>query len=116
MIWFDLYPVEPRLITPGDASTYTRHLDDILFTYRRSLVQCRCASIWATSSNTMKHTVLTIIAGVALLTAGCRSSVSSLPPGARVVGGGLKIEYSSSQPGTAILVEKTTGKTVATKT
>ena len=52
---------------------------------------------------------------IALVLAGC--SPNGLPHGARVVGGGLKISWSpqGSDSGTAILIEKVTGKTVITK-
>ena len=46
--------------------------------------------------------------------AGC--TTSSLPKGARLVGGGLKINYEASRPGTAILLERNSGRIVATET
>jgi len=61
----------------------------------------------------MKHITQIVVASIALVVAGC--ATGNLPQGARVVGGGLKISWSSPTPGTAILVEKTTGKTVTTK-
>jgi hypothetical protein len=51
-----------------------------------------------------------------LLLAGCVTVARGpIPPGAKLVGGGLDINWSSNVEGTAILVEKTTGKTVATQ-
>ena len=44
---------------------------------------------------------------------GCASS--SLPRGARWVGGGLKIAYETPADGTVILMERTTGRIVATE-
>jgi hypothetical protein len=62
----------------------------------------------------MKHVTQIMAISVALVVAGC--STSSLPRGAQVVGGGLKIHWvSGGPPGTAILVEKTTGKTIKTE-
>lgn len=46
---------------------------------------------------------------------GCVSAPSNLPRGARLVGGGLQIEYSAPENGTAILRERSTGKIVATQ-
>jgi hypothetical protein len=62
----------------------------------------------------MKYTIQSTIAAATLFAAGCASN--NLPRSARVVGGGLKIDYSSELPGTAVLIEKTTGKTVACQT
>jgi len=45
--------------------------------------------------------------------AGC--ATSDLPGGARLVGGGLKIEYTAPRDGTAILIERTTKRIVATE-
>jgi hypothetical protein len=60
----------------------------------------------------MKTTLLAIIAvGVALL--GC--ATSNLPRGARLVGGGLDIRYNAPAAGTVILIERTSGRIVATK-
>lgn len=62
----------------------------------------------------MKRTFSRPLFGLALaFLAGC--TTGSLPPGAQVVGGGLKINWSSPVAGTAILIEKTTGKTIATE-
>jgi hypothetical protein len=63
----------------------------------------------------MKHVTKLMVAGagIALLIAGC--STGTLPRGARLVGGGLKIDWSTEEVGTVILVERTTGKTVATE-
>lgn len=52
--------------------------------------------------------------GILLLTVGCVSS--GLPRGAYAVGGGLKIIYEPTEDGTTILVDKTSGKIIATQT
>jgi len=59
---------------------------------------------------------ITHIIGLAalLLAIGC-ASTGNLPTGAKKVGGGLQIDWDPPGDGTAILVETTTGKTVATK-
>ncbi|GEM_PF-404722 len=65
--------------------------------------------------NTMNITNITrlgLIAFVSLL-AGC--ATSNLPKGARLVGGGLSVEYTAPRDGTAILVERTSGRIVATE-
>jgi len=60
----------------------------------------------------MSIRLLGIIAlGMGLM--GC--ATSDLPRGARLVGGGLKIEYTAPSSGTAILQERTSGRIVATK-
>jgi hypothetical protein len=60
----------------------------------------------------MKITSFSIIAlGVALV--GC--ATSNLPRGARLVGGGLDIRYQAPAAGTVILIERTSGRIVATK-
>jgi hypothetical protein len=60
----------------------------------------------------MKDTLPAMLAmGLAL--AGC--TTSHLPKGARLVGGGLDIRYSSPTAGTVILIERTSGRIVATK-
>ena len=59
----------------------------------------------------MKHIVKIVALGIAA--AGC---ISGVPQSAHVVGGGLKINYQPYAPGTAILVEKSTGKVVVTET
>jgi hypothetical protein len=69
--------------------------------------------------NTMKYIMKYITPKIAVtilvLIAGC--SATGLPPGARVVGGGLQIEWAPPEDGgTAILFEQTTRKTVATAT
>ena len=63
----------------------------------------------------MKHITQIVAASIGLALAGC--STGGLPRGAHVVGGGLNIQWSppGSESGTAILVEKTTGKTIMTK-
>lgn len=45
--------------------------------------------------------------------AGC--ATSSLPGGARLVGGGIKIEYKAPADGTAIVLERTSDRMVVTK-
>jgi hypothetical protein len=62
----------------------------------------------------MKYTTHIIGLAALLLAVGC-ASTGSLPSGAKKVGGGLKIDWDAPAEGTAILVETTTGKTVATK-
>jgi hypothetical protein len=49
--------------------------------------------------------------GVAI--AGC--ATPNLPRGARLVGGGLMVEYTAPTDGTAILMERTSGRMVATE-
>ena len=61
----------------------------------------------------MKHIAQIMAASLALLAAGC--ATGGLPRGAQVVGGGLLISWHSTKPGTAILVETTTHKTVMTE-
>lgn len=65
----------------------------------------------------MKHTLVQRLALAAVLfAAGCTTlSTPGVPRSARVVGGGLKIEYHPKESGTAILVEKTTSTTVITQ-
>lgn len=50
---------------------------------------------------------------LALGLAGC--ATSDLPRGARLAGGGLQIEYTAPENGTAILRERTSGRIVATQ-
>jgi hypothetical protein len=50
---------------------------------------------------------------LALALAGC--TASNLPGGARLVGGGLMIEDAAPTDGTAILIERTSGRVVATE-
>jgi hypothetical protein len=63
----------------------------------------------------MKHITQVIAISVALIVAGC--ATSNLPRSAQAVGWGQKISWrpQESESGTAILVEKTTGKKVMTK-
>ncbi len=63
----------------------------------------------------MKHIRQVISLGALALAIGC-TSITSLPKGAKEVGGGLRITWWAPTDGTAILVETTTGKTVATET
>lgn len=48
---------------------------------------------------------------------GCTTTIATgpVPPGAKLIGGGLDINWSAHIEGTAILIEKSTGKTVATQ-
>ncbi len=62
----------------------------------------------------MKYTTPIIGLAALLLAVGC-TSTGSLPTGAKKVGGGLQIEWEAPSRGTAILLETTTGRTVATK-
>ena len=62
----------------------------------------------------MKYNTPIIGLATLLLAVGC-ASTSNLPSGAKKVGGGLQIEWDAPTEGTAILVETTTGKIVATK-
>ena len=61
----------------------------------------------------MKHILNLIGLGVVLLAAGC--ATCELPRGAQVVGGGIQIAWTAPEAGTVLLVEKTTGKTVVTR-
>lgn len=61
----------------------------------------------------MKYVNCIIVVAVGLLMAGC--ATSSIPKGARAVGGGLRVSWSSPESGTAFLVEQTTHKIVATE-
>ena len=49
-----------------------------------------------------------------LATLGC-TTPKGLPSGAQLVGGGLQIDYEAPTDGTVILVEKVTGRMVATE-
>jgi hypothetical protein len=60
----------------------------------------------------MKTTLFGIIAlGVTLVSC----ATSNLPRGACLVGGGLDIRYNAPAAGTVILIERTSGRIVATK-
>lgn len=52
-----------------------------------------------------------IVLGFVLV--GC--STTNLPPGARLVGGGIEVEYKAPDKGTVILIDRTSGRIVATK-
>jgi hypothetical protein len=52
---------------------------------------------------------------VALVIALAGCATSNLPSGARLVGGGLTVEYTAPTDGTAILIERTSGRIVATE-
>lgn len=58
--------------------------------------------------------------GIVLAAAGCGSPepfrLAYLSDAERLVGGGLKIDWKAPEPGTAYLVEKSTGKLVETRT
>lgn len=60
----------------------------------------------------MKGNQLCFIA-VAVALAGC--ATSDLPRGARFVGGGLMVDYEAPADGTAILMERTSRRMVATE-
>lgn len=63
----------------------------------------------------MKTLLLSLPLCGLLAVAGCATSQhNGFPKGARVVGGGLQIEWQPPSDGTAVLVELTTGKTVFT--
>lgn len=51
---------------------------------------------------------------ICLALAGC--ATPGVPRGARWVGGGLKIDYETPADGTVILMERTSGRIVATQT
>lgn len=59
------------------------------------------------------HPLLLALFVVSFALSGC--STSGLPRGARLVGGGLMINYEASVQGTAILIERTSGRVVATE-
>lgn len=63
----------------------------------------------------MSHLIGLVALALATIVGGC-TSTNSLPSGAKKVGGGLRITWWAPTDGTAILVETTTGKTVATET
>lgn len=52
---------------------------------------------------------------LAVALAGCATSNLQLPRGARFVGGGLMVEYTAPTDGTAILIERNSGRIVATE-
>lgn len=60
----------------------------------------------------MKTALLSILV-LGLAAAGC--STSSLPSGARFVGGGLLVRYQAPSDGTAILIERKSGRIVASE-
>jgi hypothetical protein len=59
-------------------------------------------------------TSLTSAVVLATFLAGC--ATSGLPSGARLVGGGMLIDYTARRDGTAILMERTSRRIVATET
>jgi hypothetical protein len=61
----------------------------------------------------MKNIIGIIGIGILLLAGGC-ATTGNLPPRGHLVGGGLQIDWDPPRDGTAILFERTTGKTVAT--
>jgi hypothetical protein len=50
-----------------------------------------------------------------VLAVGCATAPSGLPSSARLVGGGLLISWEAPEKGTAVLIEKHSGKTVETR-
>jgi hypothetical protein len=64
-------------------------------------------------NHAMKKIAQILGLGIVIFAIGCASS--GLPRGAYVVGGGSHISYAPPEPGTCILVEKTSRKVIATK-
>lgn len=63
----------------------------------------------------MKYITQSIVVAILVFIVGC--STTGLPRGARIVGGGLKIEWTPTEDdGTAILYERTMRKIVASQT
>ena len=62
----------------------------------------------------MKYKTHIIGLAALLIAVGC-ASTSNLPSGAKKVGGGLQIEWDAPSRGTAILLETTSGRMVATE-
>jgi len=62
-----------------------------------------------------RHLPAGLLAGLVL--AGCTTtpSNSALPSGARLVGGGVDLKYEVPVDGTVILIERTSGRAVATE-
>lgn len=62
-----------------------------------------------------RHLSAGLLAGFVL--AGCTTtpSNSALPSGARLVGGGVDLKYEAPVDGTVILIERTSGRAVATE-
>lgn len=56
-----------------------------------------------------------IVTSAIFATLGC-TTPKGLPSGAQLVGGGLQIDYEPPTDGTVILIEKVTGRMVATET
>ena len=54
--------------------------------------------------------------GLLTLAVGCTTTSTGLPPGCRVVGGGLSVEWEAPERGTVIIREETTHRVVATET
>ncbi len=65
----------------------------------------------------MKNITQTFLAALLLLAVACSSTrtPAGLPPGAYAVGGGARISFDPPERGTCILVEKSSGKVIATK-
>ena len=78
------------------------------------ILSVRCGTSKENDPSTMKHIIQIFAVSFVLAAAGC-STDNGLPAGARVVGGGPSISWTSKTRGTVILVEKTTRKIVATK-
>ena len=70
--------------------------------------------------NTLPHPMRPVIPLLALdlltLAVGCTTTSTGLPPGSRVVGGGLSVEWEAAERGTVIVREETTRRVVATET
>jgi hypothetical protein len=66
------------------------------------------------SMTVMRNIKQVVGMGILLLAVGC-ATTGNLPHRAQVVGGGLQIDWDPPTDGTAILVERTTGKPVATR-
>lgn len=60
-----------------------------------------------------------VVAGVVMMAVGCSTvgtwRVANLPSGGRVVGGGFSINWRAPAKGTVYLVEKVSGKVIATQ-
>lgn len=65
----------------------------------------------------MKNITQSVGAAILLLAVGCSSTgtPAGLPHGAYPVGGGARISFEPPERGTCILVEKASGKVIATK-
>ena len=68
---------------------------------------------WLDTQHLSMNIRLLGLTGIGIVLAGC--ATSNLPTGARLVGGGLAIEYRAPSDGTVILTERTSGRMVATE-